>query len=333
MTPTRWHTERHHTILRRHPEIRGLFGANPWSSVAIVVLAAFQLGAAAALRGAPWWVVAVAAFCVGAIVAHALGVLIHECAHNLVFRRTTPNLIAAIAANAPLVLPAAIDFREKHMLHHRRLGEGDTRDFQTPTPEAIRWVGRSRIRKAVWLALGAVLFPGRPIENARGARENPWILVNAAVNLATAAIVTAACGARALLYLALSGLFAFGPHVLAMRSYARHMRLAPSQPTNSYYGPGNLVAFNVGYHVEHHDFPAVPWNRLPKVRTIAREAYDDLAHHRSWTALLARFLLRPSYTVDNYVSATDWEKSPDEVRPRLETPVRASGDDRAVTRP
>jgi sphingolipid delta-4 desaturase len=50
------------------------------------------------------------------------------------------------------------------------------------------------------------------------------------------------------------------------------------------------VAFNVGYHNEHHDFPSVPWNKLPRIKSTAPVFYDSLASHKSWTKLWLRFL-------------------------------------------
>jgi sphingolipid delta-4 desaturase len=67
--------------------------------------------------------------------------------------------------------------------------------------------------------------------------------------------------------------------------------LSETQETYSYYGPLNAVAFNVGYHKEHHDFPSIPWNRLPQLKKSAPTYYDTLFSHQSWTKLFFRFLL------------------------------------------
>ena len=53
----------------------------------------------------------------------------------------------------------------------------------------------------------------------------------------------------------------------------------------------------MGYHNEHHDFPSVPWHRLPRIRAAAPEAYTELTAHTSWTRLLLRFLFDPEITL------------------------------------
>jgi hypothetical protein len=73
------------------------------------------------------------------------------------------------------------------------------------------------------------------------------------------------------------------------------------QPTYSYYGVLNRVSFNVGYHVEHHDFPAIPWRRLPRLQAMAREDYEGLFWIRSWTLLLVEYVARDTYRVDHYL--------------------------------
>ncbi|HEV8549100.1 MAG TPA: fatty acid desaturase, partial [Polyangiaceae bacterium] len=66
------------------------------------------------------------------------------------------------------------------------------------------------------------------------------------------------------------------------------------QETYSYYGPLNRIAFNVGYHNEHHDFPYIAGSRLPALRRLAPEFYENLHSHDSWTLTLVRYVTRPS---------------------------------------
>lgn len=63
--------------------------------------------------------------------------------------------------------------------------------------------------------------------------------------------------------------------------------------TCSYYGPLNWLTFNVGYHVEHHDFPSIPGSRLHKLSEIAPEFYLTLNYHTSWTYVLWQYIMDP----------------------------------------
>jgi sphingolipid delta-4 desaturase len=84
--------------------------------------------------------------------------------------------------------------------------------------------------------------------------------------------------------------FSVGLHPLGARWIQEHYLTHGEQETYSYYGVLNHVAFNVGFHNEHHDFPSVPWNRLPDIKKTAPGFYDQLSSHTSWTKLFFRFL-------------------------------------------
>ena len=109
-------------------------------------------------------------------------------------------------------------------------------------------------------------------------------------------------GAHAMAYLIMSSFLAGSLHPCAGHFIAEHYvlgrprvqppenRHAPVPETYSYYGVLNCVTYNVGLHNEHHDFPAIPWSRLPLLHEIAREFYADLPQHKSWVNVLWQFV-------------------------------------------
>jgi sphingolipid 4-desaturase/C4-monooxygenase len=161
----------------------------------------------------------------------------------------------------------------------------------------VEIVGHSAVRKLVSFTFGRFVYKARP---ANAAPRDAWLVGNVAACLAADVTIGLLAGWRPLVYLLLSSLVAFGPHVLGARRVSEHLTIRRGQPTNSYYGPLNRLAFDVGYHVEHHDFPAVPWRRLRRLHRVARDDYESLATVASWSALIAAYFVDPRYSVAQY---------------------------------
>ena len=279
-------------LLRTHPEVRSLFGPTPSTAFFVVLVVAFQVALAVALKDVAWGWILLTAWCVGAFADHALWTLIHECTHNLVFKRPRNNALLQILANLPIVFPAAISFRKFHLLHHRFQGDLEL-DADLASPLEARLVGNSTVRKALWLLTFFAWQAARVPRLKRVKMWDGWYLLNLAVQVAFVASLWAFAGWRAVLYVTCSSIFAIGLHPLGARWIQEHYLTSEGQETFSYYGPLNRLAFNVGYHNEHHDLMVVPWSRLPKVKAMAPELYAPLAAHTSWTRLWLRFLFDP----------------------------------------
>jgi sphingolipid delta-4 desaturase len=303
------HRARTQALLKSHPELRRFIGRNPMTALMIGGAVVVQLTLAFALRSQPWWAVVLAAWVFGAFVDHALFVMVHECAHDLVFKHRWANAVAALVANLPQFFPTAVSFRHYHLKHHAYQGVHEL-DADLPSRWEARLVRNSALGKAAWM----LLFPLFQIARTFRLREiqffDAWVTLNWAVQLVFNVAVWWLLGPKALVFLACSLFFSVGLHPLGARWIQEHYLTDGDQETYSYYGPLNAIAMNVGHHNEHHDLPSVPWQHLPAIRREAPEFYNTLHSHRSWTALMARFVfdrklsLFSRMTRDKYVGAS-----------------------------
>jgi len=287
------HLARTRALLRDHPEARALIGPSGWSAAVIVAVSAAQFGLAWALAAAPLAMVVLVAWFVGAHLCFAAFTMVHEASHGIIFRGRAANRLIAYVANLGLIVPFAERFIVGHIQHHAHIGVY-ARDLGMPRVREAAWVGGSGPRKLLWLWLHPLLFGGRVTRLLRH-RPSPagWFALNIALQAVTVAVVVSALGWTALLYLTLSWFFSAGPHPVAIRMIQEHARLRPGQHTNSYYGPWNVLVFNLGLHNEHHDLPTVPWHRLPALRRMAPEYYEHLAAPKSWLGTWWRFVTDP----------------------------------------
>jgi sphingolipid delta-4 desaturase len=127
--------------------------------------------------------------------------------------------------------------------------------------------------------------------------------INIFFQLAFDYVLVKTCSAYSLYYLIFSSFLAGSLHPCAGHFIAEHyvfekqpaaardpLTNTPIPETFSYYGPLNFFTYNVGLHNEHHDFPAVPWTRLPALNEIAKEFYAELPRHESWVNVIWQFI-------------------------------------------
>jgi sphingolipid delta-4 desaturase len=303
------HRDRAQQIRAAHPEVRALFQRDRWSALWTILLVVLQVGIGIGLTllRAPWWAIVIFAYAFGAFANHALFVLMHDYTHNLVFRKTNANRLGSILANVAIVFPAAIGFRNYHLLHHKYLGIRGL-DADLPTPTEARWVGDSWWRKTLWLSMfWAIQALQRPTTVKKIRTIDGWVLFNAVAMAAAMAPIVWFFGWWPVAYLFLSTLFSLGVHPVGARWIQEHYVFREGQETYSYYGPLNKLCFNMGYHNEHHDFPQVSWSRLPAIRAAAPEFYDNLYHHKSWTRLLFHVLFSRTFRLHNRIVRTTSE--------------------------
>ncbi|XP_003747637.1 sphingolipid delta(4)-desaturase DES1 [Galendromus occidentalis] len=287
------HATRRKEILKKYPEIKKLMHHDARFKWIVSGLVLIQVLMCVLLANASWQTCLLLGYLFGGVINHALMLAVHETAHNQAFGQTSalPNRLFGMFANLPIGIPMSISFRKYHLEHHRY--QGDERlDTDIPTEIEARLFNRT-FSKAIWICFQSCFYAIRPLVVYP---KSPSYLeyINLCVQLVFDLLIFHFCGGKVLfIYIILGSLLAMGPHPVAGHFISEHYMFLKGHETYSYYGPLNYVTFNVGYHMEHHDFPSVPFSRLPEVRRIAPEYYDTLPHHMSWTKVIWDFITDP----------------------------------------
>ncbi len=292
------HQARRKALLAAYPQIKDLYGPCPRTKYVCTALVVFQVFLAYLLRDAPFFLILVVAYAVGGLINQMLLLAIHELSHNLAFKRPLSNRLFSLFVNLPIGLPVAAAFREYHLMHHTHQGV-DGIDTDVPTVWESKWV-KGPVLKLLWLTFQGLAYALRPLF-MMPLRPNRWMVANVVVQVAFDVAVYYFWGLKALLYFPLSALIVMGLHPISGHYIAEHYVMKEGQETYSYYGPLNFLAFNVGYHNEHHDFPYISGTRLPELRKMAPSFYEPLMHHSSWTKCLWDFVTQKDISATSRV--------------------------------
>jgi len=197
------------------------------------------------------------------------------------------NQIAAIFCNISHLIPSAIAFGRYHKDHHNYQGDVE-RDPDLPCIAEIAFF-TTRFRRLLYIIFMPLFYALRPYFK-QAKPVSFWEVMNIIGVVSYAFLIYNLFTSKAVYYLLLCTWFGLSVHPVAAHVIAEHYEYFKSQDTFSYYGCLNFFNFNVGYHIEHHDFPSVPWYNLPEITRIAPEYYVTLPQVDSYVKVLYKYI-------------------------------------------
>lgn len=278
---------RRRKILARYPQIQKLYGYDNRSAVFCGATIAFQLIMMYVVRDWSLGYLLMVTYAVSGTLNHSLFLAMHEVTHDLFFKSRWMNKVFSHLVNLPMGVPASAYFKVYHNAHHTDLGEPGE-DTDIPSEFEAR-LFRGKLGRLVWLSLQSMTYIFRPLL----VKPLPvtWYLVFVSlIQYGFDAAVFYFLGWKSLFYLLVGSIIGGSLHPISGHFIAEHFEFIPGQATYSYYGPMNYICYNVGYHIEHHDFPRIPCTKLHLLKEIAPEWYD-LPSYDSWVKVLYDFVM------------------------------------------
>jgi fatty acid desaturase len=286
-------------------ELAALHAPNRWTRLKPLVLVAIWLVAATIAINIDFLPLRLLSWLVIGATLHCFGAFVHDCSHLSVFRKPWLDRLIGFLCGLPVFFPSA-SYRATHLLHHKYLN--------TPQdPDAIAAnFPNPRLRAAIfyfWLLVGVpfysiALIAAGPIRARRKVDKILCIVEPILMLVFYVALFTLAH-----LY-HFGGMLALGwasalPVALLIgnfRGLAEHAQLAHGDPPDPLriartVETSPVVSFflnNLNYHLEHHLYPGIPWNNLPKVHLLLtpllREGRASIAGgYRGWALRALRY--------------------------------------------
>jgi len=287
------HSARRGLMLKKYPIIKKYMCVDPHLKYVVSAMVATQVLMAYTLQDSSWWTIVFWAYVVGGTINHSLTLAIHDIGHNTAYgngKNSYKNRYFGFVANLPLGVPYSVTFKKYHIDHHRYLA-GDQLDTDLPTEWEGRFFTNSPL-KLLWLILNPAFYAFRPMI-IRPKKPTHYELKNMMAQIIFNMWIYQSFGGKALSYLLIGTALALGVHPTAGHFIAEHYMFCKGQDTYSYYGSLNYILFNVGYHMEHHDFPFINSSSLPMISKIAPEYYNELPQLKSYLLVLKDFIFDP----------------------------------------
>jgi len=282
------HMIRRKQILEKYPQVKELFKKDHSSIFYVLLILVLQIVMISIVtKYTNWFTYILCLYCVGATLSHSYFVLMHDLTHYTCFESKTLNQLMAILGNFAQGVPSAVAFGRYHRDHHTYLGI-PTGDPDLPSTLEIKYFN-TPFRKMVFILLMPFFYSIKPYF-MMPKKPVPMEVVNFIAVFSWDYFIYCQFGIWGVVYLVVGTLVGLGITPVAAHIIAEHYEFVKGQETYSYYGPINWINFNMGYHVEHHDFPMIPWTKLPRLREIAPEFYNNLPQISSYLGVWKKYV-------------------------------------------
>lgn len=232
---------------------------------------------------------------------HALAIIVHDGAHyRLAKNRKLSDAISELFCAWPLLLTTTHRYRQNHLQHHLHLNSEADPDFaRKQTPEwkfpqrPTKLLGRLFTYALGWGTVASLMIISS--FKGRSAPADPVFRIGRILFfLAAAAVVTAVSGWKIVLLFWIVPLLTWTQLTLHIRSIAEHFAIPEASAESAHqeiFSGSRTTRLTlmdrmfigpraVGYHLEHHLFPSVPFYNLEKLHDALMDnpEYRDHVH-------------------------------------------------------